>query len=517
MAKPDDASRTRKRAKAWLAYYTISIAEISLAFVILFILQPYLYDLNALMGSSIGLQINYILLFVLIAVVFIAWYIAAMVVCSRHLSRNEPATPRRASVMMSILMLAGWNVIYVILADAAGEEIFIVLRFFEGISFYVYLVLNGIMFLFLVKLLPMIVRHARGYARFTRKKRIVTISALCLIASSYAVAIILPFVATPPTITDDPLPPKPLLIGHRGASDYAPENTIVAAQESLQFGVVGWEIDVQVSYDGVLFLMHDDDLQRTTDVETIYPSLASLPACQFNFSQIQALDAGSWFIDNDPYSTIAMGIVPRSKAESYRGTPIPTLQQAIDFSEANNMILEIDLKSPPHGHPFHDTVRAMMLSNMTTSSLGKRAWVYTASADAVNLTRLCTYNCSVESVLAKGYDMVNTDVNIPNSQLRDFYAHGIPTILYTVDNVETFFTLWTLGVTYVKTNRPWLFTSLVQPVPRMDIAQHAMFWMIFWIIGCTVVLLTLYLKSRGIFMNLVKSGGSRTTRAKSMQ
>jgi glycerophosphoryl diester phosphodiesterase len=486
------------RAAAWLAFYTIAIADIALVFVILLILQPYLYDLNALLGSVTGVRINYMLLFGILAGLFIAWFAFLIARCRRQLSRNASCfKPGRAEVAISIPILVAWNAFYVILGDAAGGEIFIVLRFFEGISFYFYIMLNGIMILCLFKAVPAIVRFAKGFNLFPRKRRSASILVASAIVAGYAVCFALPFAATPTTISSDPLPPKPLLIGHRGASNYAPENTIVAAQAALQFNVAGWEVDVQVSYDGVFFLMHDDDLRRTTDVETLYPNLASVPACDFNISQIQALDAGSWFADDDPYGTILSGVVPRSQAESYRGVKVPMLQEAINFSEIHGLILDVDFKSPLHGHPFHDTARSAMITMLNASTLGKKAWVYTKSALAENLSRLCTMSCSVESVIANGFDGVNLGLEVTNAQLAAFYAHGIPTVVYTVDSVQIYSTLWTLGVTYVKTNRPWLFTGLDQPVPRMDHAQYAAFWLVFFAAGGGSVVICLYLRKKG--------------------
>ena len=51
------------------------------------------------------------------------------------------------------------------------------------------------------------------------------------------------------------------------------------------------------SLDGVPFLLHDDTFQRTTDVHTLFPKRAHSEACWFNFSDVQQLNAGSWFIE----------------------------------------------------------------------------------------------------------------------------------------------------------------------------------------------------------------------------
>ncbi|MBN2150170.1 MAG: hypothetical protein JW839_01865 [Candidatus Lokiarchaeota archaeon] len=488
------------RAAAWLAFCAIAIADVALVFPVLLILQPYLYDLNALLGSVIGLRINYMLLFSVLASLFVAWFLFVIVRCRQKLRRIASSfKPGRAEVAASILIIVAWNAFYVALGAAAGGEMFIVLRFIDGISLYLYIALNGIMVACMLKAVPAILRCIKAFKGLSRKPRVANIVSLSAILTAYAACFALPFAAAPTTISSDPLPPKPLLVGHRGASNYAPENTIAAAQESLQFGVVGWEVDVQVSLDGVFFLMHDDDLRRTTDVETVYPGLASVLACEFNSSQIQALDAGSWFADDDPYGTILAGVVPRGKAESYRGTAIPTLQEAINFSEMHGLILEVDFKSPPAGHPHHDTARSQMIAMLNASSLGKRAWVYTASASAENLSRLCTRSCSVESIIANGYDGVNLGLAVPNAQLAEYYARGIPTVVYTVDSVEIYSALWTLGVMYVKTNRPWLFTGLEQPVPRMDHAQYAAFWLSFFAAGGGAVVFALILRQKKIF------------------
>ncbi|KAJ8255105.1 hypothetical protein GJAV_G00200970 [Gymnothorax javanicus] len=69
------------------------------------------------------------------------------------------------------------------------------------------------------------------------------------------------------------LPSKPALIGHRGAPMMAPENTIMSFRKSIDCGLLAFETDVQLSKDGVPFLMHDCNdtfLQRTTNVKEVF-------------------------------------------------------------------------------------------------------------------------------------------------------------------------------------------------------------------------------------------------------
>jgi glycerophosphoryl diester phosphodiesterase len=57
----------------------------------------------------------------------------------------------------------------------------------------------------------------------------------------------------------------PLRIGHRGAAGYAPENTISSVEKAIALGVDAVEIDVQITRDGALAVMHDCTVDRTTD------------------------------------------------------------------------------------------------------------------------------------------------------------------------------------------------------------------------------------------------------------
>jgi glycerophosphoryl diester phosphodiesterase len=77
------------------------------------------------------------------------------------------------------------------------------------------------------------------------------------------------------------------VVCHRGANDLAPENTLAASQECVNLGVDYIEVDVRTSKDGVMYILHDPFMNRTTNGKGFIGSLTS--------EQIDALDAGSWF------------------------------------------------------------------------------------------------------------------------------------------------------------------------------------------------------------------------------
>ena len=111
-----------------------------------------------------------------------------------------------------------------------------------------------------------------------------------------------------------------ILVAHRGASAYAPEHTLAAYQLALDQGADYVEQDLQITRDGQLVCLHDETLERTTDVETVFPdrfqeegSRRRWYVADFTLEEIQRLDAGSWF-----------------RAE-FAGTRVPTWQEAIDL------------------------------------------------------------------------------------------------------------------------------------------------------------------------------------------
>jgi len=98
--------------------------------------------------------------------------------------------------------------------------------------------------------------------------------------------------------------PSPLILGHRGAKNYAPENTLAAFTLAMQQGADGVELDVKLSADGVVIVHHDATVERTTN--------GSGKVAQLSFKQLRELDAGSFF------------------SEKFRGEKIPALDEVFE-------------------------------------------------------------------------------------------------------------------------------------------------------------------------------------------
>ena len=99
---------------------------------------------------------------------------------------------------------------------------------------------------------------------------------------------------------------KKTVVAHRGASAYAPEHTAAAYRLAIEMGADFVEQDLAVTKDGVLICLHDASLERTTNVEELFPNRVSTQTIEgntrqawlandFTLAEIKTLDAGSWF------------------------------------------------------------------------------------------------------------------------------------------------------------------------------------------------------------------------------
>lgn len=111
------------------------------------------------------------------------------------------------------------------------------------------------------------------------------------------------------------------IIAHRGSRGNRPENTLEAFQEALKVSSDGIELDVHLSKDGQVVVIHDETVDRTTSGKGYVKDMT--------LKQLKELDAGSWF---DP---------------KYSNARIPTLQEVLDLLAENHFsgVLNVELKT----------------------------------------------------------------------------------------------------------------------------------------------------------------------------
>ncbi|NQX61610.1 glycerophosphodiester phosphodiesterase [Paenibacillus qinlingensis] len=115
---------------------------------------------------------------------------------------------------------------------------------------------------------------------------------------------------------------KPIVIGHRGASGEAPENTIASFALALEQGAEGIELDVQITNDGEIVVCHDLTLDRTTNGSGLI--------CEKSWEELKSLDAGFWF------------------SEAFTGERIPHLRQVYDLIPRGHLI-NVEIKHAYEG------------------------------------------------------------------------------------------------------------------------------------------------------------------------
>lgn len=146
--------------------------------------------------------------------------------------------------------------------------------------------------------------------------------------------------------------PWPAVIAHRGASYDAPEETAAAYLLARELGADYLEADVQRSRDGVLVALHDDTLERTTDVAEVFPGRAKDPVSSFTLAELKRLDAGSWF--NRAF--------PERARPGFVGLRILTLDEMLDIAEggANKPGLYLETKVPAQFPGIEDDLRKLL-------------------------------------------------------------------------------------------------------------------------------------------------------------
>ncbi len=127
-----------------------------------------------------------------------------------------------------------------------------------------------------------------------------------------------------------PVPRRPLVIAHRGASAYAPENTFAAFDLAVEMGAPAIETDVHATADGHLVLLHDERVDRTTNGHG--------NVSEIDLAEVARLDAGSWF------------------APQFAGQRVPTVEELF-ARYGHRVLIRLEVKAPGIEGPLVDLVR----------------------------------------------------------------------------------------------------------------------------------------------------------------
>lgn len=225
------------------------------------------------------------------------------------------------------------------------------------------------------------------------------------------------------------------VMAHRGASTEAPENTMAAFQKAIDDMADYIELDVQLTNNGEVIVMHDSNAYRTTGVDANIVNMT--------YKEVKTLDAGSWFSDE------------------YVGENVPSLKEVLELTQGK-IKLNIELKPADNGTALaKNTVRLIEKYNMVNDC------VITSFSESV-LKAVKTYNQEIKvgyilsAAYGDFYDMKNVDFFSVNAAFLSkrtidaIHNSGKRVYAWTVNNKESIKNLTNKGVDGIITDNPVL-------------------------------------------------------------
>ena len=326
---------------------------------------------------------------------------------------------------------------------------------------------------------------------------------LVLAVVVYGILWSLPLIFPPDTAVRGHIPAKPLIIAHRGASMLAPENTLVAAELAASLGVYGVETDIQISRDGQLFLLHDDTFDRTTDIKTVFPGRESEPAGNFSLAEISRLNAGKWFVDQDPFHALSQGLVTPEQVAEYQQQDVPALADWLDIVHQDHLAFIFDLKPPSEDHPYAGSLFERALGQIHQAGIDPQIWFLVDEQQLQTVRNLApemkpAFGADYQAppaagdLKAQGYQMVNVEYGIDHKWIQQYQAAGLWVNLYTVDEPWQFSRLWLAGVDSITTSNARVMAALDRPIRVLPYNAYALFWALIGLTGLGWMIVLIY-------------------------
>ncbi|MGV2939722.1 glycerophosphodiester phosphodiesterase [Mesobacillus sp. LC4] len=238
-----------------------------------------------------------------------------------------------------------------------------------------------------------------------------------------------------------------IIIAHRGASAYAPEHTLPAYDLAVNAGADYIEIDLQITKDGELIALHDEEVDRTTNG-------SGLAATQ-TLDEIKTLEAGSWF--NEQY--------PQLADPAYENAEIPTLEEIIQrygksanyYIETKSPGMEEELINLLRKHSLIHSESKVIIQSFYSKSLKKihklepvipliQLYRYTEKARLTDreLQSLKKYAAGIGA----NFGMVD------KNYIKKAHQHGLAVHLFTVNRDEDIQQAYEIGANGVFTDYP---------------------------------------------------------------
>ena len=247
-------------------------------------------------------------------------------------------------------------------------------------------------------------------------------------------------------------------IAHRGASAHAPENTLAAVRAAIDLGCDLVEVDVQRTRDGVLVLMHDVEVTRTTDAPPVLSGRAPWRVGDLSYGELLRLDAGAWF------------------SPAHAGERVPTLSQVIDLLSDSDTGLLLEVKQPGRYPGIARDLAADLRARrgyVESATAAGRLVVQSFDHDVMRTFAGLEPTIPVGLLgrpplrrlpaLAEWADYVNPRHRRTTATYVDaIHAEGMQCLVWTPDSVADLHRALSLGVDGVITNRPDVLLGMLE-------------------------------------------------------
>ncbi|XP_028320457.1 glycerophosphodiester phosphodiesterase domain-containing protein 5 isoform X2 [Gouania willdenowi] len=305
---------------------------------------------------------------------------------------------------------------------------------------------------------------------------------------------VVPMYITSPCIMDPNfLKPRPDVFGHHGAPMLAPENTLWSFQRALQMNVTGLEADLAISADGMPFLMRDVTLRRTTNVAKVFPDRQMDDASYFNWTDLQQLNSGLWFLKDDPFWTVHT--LSQREKDLIANQSVCSLEQLLKLASFHNTSVVFRLRRPPPEHPCYHTWINDTLQTVQQSGVPQSLVMWTPDQHRAQVRELAPAliqtsmeKLSPQSLQIHGISRLLLRYNqVSTEEIRNISETQTDLTLYTVNEPWLYSVLWCSGVSSVSSEAPHVLRKVLYPVWLMRPNEFRLMWVSADLISFAVV------------------------------
>ncbi|XP_045434103.1 glycerophosphodiester phosphodiesterase domain-containing protein 4 [Pipistrellus kuhlii] len=298
---------------------------------------------------------------------------------------------------------------------------------------------------------------------------------------------------------ENKLGPKPSLFGHRGAPMLAPENTMMAFEKAVEHGAFGLETDVVLSIDEVPFLMHDNNLRRTTNIRDVRPNESYSSSSSFYWDFLSTLNAGEWFVNSWRKPFYNMKPLSEADKEKAKNQRIPKLSDYLEIARKTNNYVIFDINGPPPKHPLRNTYIRRVVDVILDSKIEHRLVYWLPGFDrryvrwkAPNFRHVGRLQ-SINVLKRENISIINVDYKwMFYNRLNDYKAANFIINLYIINEPWLFSLAWCSRINSVTTDNIELLRQINYPYYSMTPKYYVFLWVLLDCVSAVFIIAIFY-------------------------